>query len=176
MTGECQNQEWKHQIIYKLETQFHNSVNQNTRKCMENSEFDHISPRMIESSSTREAKWRTENLTQQFLDCLRLLDPSWTSCRQPWRTPWRAPWDSSRSTRASSDPTVSRLFATFWIPAKPAVDNLDVHLDVHLEIVLEVHEQVLTQQFPDCLRHLVTPAEPAIDQQGPSWTSCQISN
>ena len=75
MTGECQNQEWKHQIIYKLETQFHNSVNQNTRKCMENSEFDHISPRMIESSSTREAKWRTENLTQQFLDCLRLLGP-----------------------------------------------------------------------------------------------------
>ena len=50
-------------------------------------------------------------------------------------------------------------------PAKPAVDNLDVHLDVHLEIALEVHEQVLTQQFPDCLE---TPAEPAIDQQGPS--------
>ena len=53
----------------------------------------------------------------------------------------------------------------FVIPAKPAVDNLDVHLDMHLETVLEVHEQVLTQQFPDCL---VTPAEPAIDQQGAS--------
>ena len=76
--------------------------------------------------------------------------------------------------------TVSWLFATFWIPAKPAVDNLDVHLDVHLETVPEVHEQVLTQQSPDCL---VTPAEPAIRKepaepaakytQESNWTSCR---
>ena len=68
----------------------------------------------------------------------------------------------------------------FWIPAKPAVDNLDVHLDVHLETVPEVHEQVLTQQSPDCL---VTPAEPAIKKepaepaakytQESNWTSCR---
>ena len=77
------------------------------------------------------------------------------------------------------DLTVSRLFATFLIPAKPAVDNLDVHPDVHLETVPEVHEQVLTQQSLDCL---VTPAVPAIRKepaepaakytQESNWTSC----
>ena len=65
------------------------------------------------------------------------------------------------------------MFATLWIPAKPAVDNLDVHLDVHLEIALEIHEQVLTQQSPDCLvltrqsldclRPFWIPAKPAVD-------------
>ena len=65
--------------------------------------------------------------------------------------------------RAQVKQTVSWLFATFWIPAKPAVDNLDVHLDVHLEIALEVHDQVPTRQSPDCLRPFWIPAKPAVD-------------
>ena len=61
--------------------------------------------------------------------------------------------------------TVSWLFATFWIPAIPAVDNLDVHLDVHLEIALEVHEvhKVPTRQSPDCLQPFWIPVKPAVD-------------
>jgi hypothetical protein len=116
MTGECQNQEWTHQIISKLETQFHNSVNQNIWKCLDNSEFHHKS----EQLDTKQ--WRIYPISvkkkQQVINFLPMLLLPAMIIR----------WELTKSEVTEPGPPSSTIVCGYKDPAEPAdAHNLKRH-------------------------------------------------